>query len=151
MKSAEWSDNGYPADVVERAAALRWRLDRVDEQHRDAVATADSPGAVLGPGDSVEVKACRPWIENGDEFGTAGRFHINRSSHDALLEDDGVYAFGTYTLVDSHVVISRLRLSPAAMVDGWLSERNAGAVVKLPWTVLFSRLPAPGDREGWSR
>jgi len=142
--------NGHAADVVEQAAALRWALNRVDEDWRDAVATDDSPQTILTSEQSVEVKACQRWIENGDEYGTHGRWHIHRGSHEELLDDSGQYALGVYDRVavggQDRILLLHLRCIPAAIVDDWLPD-SGNVAAKIPWLRAFEnvRLPTGGS------
>lgn len=133
--------HGYEADAVETAAAVRWALEREDAFTHDAVATAASP---LPAGTLVECKACRVWIENGDAYGTTGRWHVVRSTHEDLLAAGGHYALAVYRAVavdgDERVCIERLELVDAREVDRLLPDLDSRAL-KLPWTAVFDTRP----------
>jgi len=108
--------NEYVKKWSEVATALRYRL-RIEERDAyDAKASAASPEP-LEPGDEVEVKACKQWVENGDEYGTSGRWHITDSSHETLLEHGGYYVLAVYDLVDDVAGGERVRILGMELVS----------------------------------
>jgi hypothetical protein len=133
---AETRVNGREAEICERTAAFRFHLDRTDEDHCDGFATADSP-APLTAGAPVEIKSCRVEIDNGDDWGTTGRWHIHRGSHEELVAAGGYYALIVYRLECNHVVVLRAAVQPAGLVDYQLPETTSRAC-KLPWTEVFA-------------
>jgi hypothetical protein len=126
--------NEYVKQWGERAAAARYRLRPKEQYAYDGVAASDSPDP-LEPGDWVEVKTCKRWVENGDEYGTAGRWYITESSHEKLLNAGGYYALIVYDIVEDggeRMLIHAMRLVPAADLDAYLLDSP-----RLPYPEIF--------------
>lgn len=117
--------NEYVKKWGERAAAARFHLRPKEQYAYDGVARSTSPDP-LEPGDWVEVKTCKRWVENGDDWGTAGRWYITQSSHEKLLDANGYYALIVYDLVEhaggDRMLIHGMRLISASDLDDYLGE-----------------------------
>lgn len=134
--------NEYVKDWSERAASVRFSLEREERHAYDAVATQASP-APLTEGDVVEMKACKTWIENGDDYGTTGRWHLTKSSHDKLDRLDGYYCLIVYSLIEiegKRVLIERIGIFTVNEITRILMENdrvNGDNAMKLPHTDVF--------------
>lgn len=143
--------NEYVKKWSEIAAALRYSL-RIEERDAyDAKASAGSPEP-LEPGDFVEVKACKKWVENGDEYGTSGRWHITDSSHEELLSYGGYYCLIVYDIVEAptssgeRVLIEAIDLVPASEVDEELFRASGYSSHRLGYKAFFpERHPSTDD------
>lgn len=129
----------FSSVVCERAAALRYKLDRVNKVMCDAFATDATPG--IPEGTPIEVKSCHYWHENGDEYGAVGRIAINSySSHRELLDQDGWYAVVVYDWTENAdgdaVIILAIDLVPAEEVNRFLTPNN-GTHQKVRWDLLI--------------
>jgi len=141
--------NEYVKKWSEVGAALRYRL-RIEERDAyDAKASTASPEP-LEPGDEVEVKACKQWVENGDEYGTSGRWHITDSSHEELLSHGGYYVLAVYDLVDDvaggeRVRILGMELVSAERVDEELFRGGSYDSNRLGYKWLFPEVHPSSD------
>lgn len=135
--------NALASAVGERAAALRYALERVDEQRCDGYATTDSP---LEAGTPVEVKSVRV----SHAGGRTGRLGVHPGSHAALEDAGGYYAVVLYGEVDvdgRRIVALAMDLVDAATVGRQL-PRNPSGYAKVRWDVLLD--PAAVDVARWS-
>lgn len=137
--------NALPSTVAERAAALRYRLDRVDEDRCDGYATDDSPEG-LEAGTPVEVKSVR-LTHNG---GRTGRVGVHPGSHAKLAEADGVYVVALYAELEhegrDRIVLLALEIVDADAIGARLSPTASG-YQKVRWDLLID---AEVDRSRWS-
>lgn len=136
--------NALPSVVAERYAALRYRLDRVNEVACDAYATAQTPG--LGAGTPVECKAVR--VAHADQ---EGRFAVHPESHETLCEADGVYAVVVYAAVEvggeDRIVVLESEIVDATEVGRWI--RCSGEhYQRVRWSLVVD---ADVDEARWSR
>lgn len=126
--------NARPSVVIERAAALRWSLERVDRNKCDAFTTAATPA--FDPDVPIECKAVRV-THNGSE---TGRIGIHPESHRALRADRGWYAIGLYVEVDVDgdraILLVDLELVPAEEVGRWIRS-NASEYQKVRWDLVL--------------
>lgn len=132
--------NEYAKEWSERAARIRWGLEPDEQLHCDTRATARSP---MPEGTPVEVKSCRVWIENGDQYGTEGRFHLKmtKRTHQRLLDESGYYGFVVYKLIEGpdgndRLLIVRMALHTARLID-WITPEGRD-VYKLPHSRVFN-------------
>jgi hypothetical protein len=97
----------------------------------------EEPDARGTDGTPIEVKACRERIENGDEYGAAGRWFLRKRAHDALLAQDGCYLLVVYDGEADPLEVLRESFLPATYVDhlvtSWtpVDRRGEEAVAKL--------------------
>lgn len=131
--------NPEVVEATERAAALRWSLERQPESPvADAVATRESP---VPAGRLVEVKAARVWVGNGS--GRArGRFALSRSTHRDLAGRGGYYALLAYRLVPDGDGDPSLLLAGADLVPATAATHAVEAVASSPARVRWDRLLA---------
>lgn len=135
--------NALPSLVGERAAAIRYDLDRVDENVCDGYATDESP---LEAGTPVEIKSVR--VDHGGQ--RTGRVGIHTGSHEELLELEGVYAIVLYAEIDvdgDRVVVLESELVGADDVDEWVSAGSC-QYQKVRWDLLLD--DSDVDRARWS-
>lgn len=135
--------NALPSIVAERAAALRFALDRVDENVCDGYATAASPG--LDAGTPVEVKSVRVRHHDG-----TGRIGVHPRTHAALADAGGVYVVVVYGQVQdgaaTRIVGLALSIVEPETVGRFLVGDSDG-YQKVRWDLLVD---ADVDRERWS-
>lgn len=124
--------NSYVKKWTERAAATRHKLQRKEAVAYDAVGTDQSPDPIH-EGDRVEVKACKHWIQNGDDYGTRGRWNINRKSHERLNETGGWYCLIKYRQVGDSLLIEEIEIVDPEMVP----LPSTGDIVKVPHNAVF--------------
>jgi hypothetical protein len=135
--------NPAVVEATERAAALRWSLDRQPESAvADAVATRGTPG--VREGRPVEVKAARCWVSNGDHR-TRGRFALSRSTHRNLASQGGYYAALAYRLVGDGDGEPALLLVGADLVPATAATAAINAVESVPARVRWDRLVSLPD------
>lgn len=136
--------NALPSLVAERAAAVRWRLERVHETVCDGYTTEATPG--LDAGTPVETKAVRLTQNGGSRTGRVG---IHYGTHKRLLEAGGWYAVVLYVeiVVDDGVKILVLAMDrmPAAVIDRYVTE-DGGEYQKVRWDLLFDADAIDVDR-----
>ena len=122
--------NALPSTVGERAAALRLRLDRVDEKKCDGYATTESS---LSTGTPVEVKSVRVTHHDG-----LGRLAVHPESHAALAAADGVYAVVVYAEAEAdgrRIVVLDLAVVDAEEVGRWIRSESS-SYQKVRWDRL---------------
>lgn len=135
--------NALPSVVGERYCALRYSLDRVNENVCDGYATDATPDV---PADTpVECKAVR--LFHADQ---EGRFAVQLDSHDELLERGGVYAIAVYTPVEhageERILVLESALVDPAEVDRWITH-GAADYQRVRWSLV---LDAEIDVARWS-
>lgn len=134
--------NARASIVAERAAALRWRLDRVDENVCDGYTTEATPGYEAGV--PIEVKAVRIRHHDG-----TGRLGVHVDSHEKLEEAGGSYAVVLYAEVDHgedrRIVALAMDTFPAGEVGRFVKRDGAGEYQKVRWDLLFD----PEAVDGW--
>lgn len=135
--------NALPATVGERAAALRFGLERTDRNHCDGYTTEETPG--YEPGVPVETKSVRVHHQN-----RTGRIGVHPDTHATLVEEGGDYAVVLYgeAVVDGErrIVVLALELVDAEEVGRHLRP-GASGYQKVRWDAL---LDVDVDRERWS-
>lgn len=136
--------NALASTVGERAAALRFRLERVDRDHCDAFTTAETPG--IEPDVPVEIKSVR--VEHHD--GT-GRIGVHPRTHDQLVDAGGIYAVVLYGEVSvggvDRIVVLAVQFVEAAEVGRYLPPAATG-YQKVRWDLLLDGVDV--DRARWS-
>lgn len=135
--------NALPSTVGERAAALRYRLDRVDRNHCDAYTTAETPG--FEPGTAIEVKSVR--VEHHD--GT-GRLGVHPDTHARLVDEGGSYVVVLYGEIDvggsTRIVVLAVDVVEAETI-GRFVPASASGYAKVRWDHV---LDVEVDRARWS-
>lgn len=131
--------------VGERYSALRWRLDRVDEDLCDGYATEATPGVEAGT--PIETKAVK--VQHTTQ---EGRFSVRVSTHESLEEAGGLYSIDVYALVEvpgkddpAIVVLANELVEPAEV--GQYVKRDGGAEQLVRWSLV---LEADVDDARWS-
>lgn len=131
--------------VGERYSALRWRLDRVDEDLCDGYATEATPG--IEAGTPVETKAVR--VQHTTQ---EGRFSVRVSTHESLEEVGGLYSIVVYAPVEvdgkddpALVVLANELVEPTEV--GQYVKRDGGAEQLVRWSLV---LEADVDDARWS-
>lgn len=135
--------NALPSIVGERCAALRYRLDRVNENHCDAYTTDDTPG--YPPDVPIEVKSVRV-----DHHDMTGRIGVHPRTHWKLSQHGGDYCIVLYGEADvggRRIVVIDTCLVPGETVGRYLSGDSDG-YQKVRWDNL---LTTDVDRDRWSR
>jgi len=134
--------NALASTVGERAAAVRYGLDRDDRDHCDGWTTEATPG--YAPGVPIEVKTVR--VEHHD--GT-GRLGIHPGSHKKLVAAGGDYAVVLYGEVDHEgdrrIVVLATEIVAATDVGRYLRP-GASGYQKVRWDLL---LDVKVDRSRW--
>lgn len=136
--------NALPSTVGERAAALRYRLDRVDRNHCDGLTTPETPGFAAGV--PVEVKSVR--VEHHD--GT-GRLAVHPESHARLVDEGGVYVVVLYAEVEQRgrrIVVLACEIVAPETVGRFIPADPSG-YAKVRWDLLLDDVDV--DRSRWSR
>lgn len=137
--------NALPSIVGERAAALRFRLERVDLDHCDGFTTTETPGYAAGV--PIEVKSVRV-----DHHDGTGRVGIHPETHDRLVDEGGDYAIVVYgeREVDGarRIVVLDLDLVDVEIVDRYIPT-SADGYQKVRWDLLLDDVDV--DRARWSR
>lgn len=127
--------NALPSVVVERGAALRWSLERVDLDKCDAFTTASTPA--FDPDVPIECKAVRVTHNGGAEIGRLG---VHPGSHRALRDDRGWYAIALYREVDVDgdraILVLEFDLVPAEEVGRWIRS-DASDYQKVRWDLVL--------------
>lgn len=123
-----------PSVVAERAAALRYRLDRVDEDLCDAYTTPETPG--FEPGVPFEVKSVRVLHHDG-----IGRLGVRTSTHAELLEAEGWYVIAVYDELKhagaDRILALAIEAVPAYEVDRWITE-GCSPYQKVRWNLVLN-------------
>lgn len=135
--------NSLASTIGERAAALRYRLERTDRNHCDAYATGETPG--FDAGHPLEVKSVR--VEHHDGIGRLG---VHPATHDQLVDAGGDYVVVLYGEVDvagtTRIVVLAIDVVAAETVGRYLRP-DATGYQKVRWDLL---LEADVDRARWS-
>jgi len=100
----------------------------------------------IEPGQPVEIKSARAEISNGSRS-RCGRFYLTRNQHERLVENNGVYLFGTYTGSPETELVGLLA-TLAVIVEEELRESwyNAGDGREDYYQISVDWLPIPDYR-----
>lgn len=113
---------------------------RVDYTSEPGLPVVGIPAVEAGT--PSELKTCQEWINDqgarGNQNRRRGRWHVNRSTHEALLASDGVY---TLCVMDGDRVLAG-QIVPAEMLGEVASWTNGGKKyasqrAAIPWAKLI--------------
>lgn len=121
--------NEYVKKWSEKAAALRYRLQREDELHCDGYTTEETPAFEAGI--PFEIKATKRSVSNGSDAGQRpGRWHLTLSSHERLLDASGYYVLIVYRTLElddggERMLIEEINLVSAEEIDPLIPDTGA--------------------------
>jgi hypothetical protein len=163
VQSAKAAGSRIEADVIDRFDALRYVPESEATWHEAETVALLPPESsnrlrfggivVVELGTSTEVKGSQVETSNGNGS-TAGRWYVKKSTHQSLLNANGVYLLVVYT-PNWHDHLARI-VVPASILDEHLrgrwyevaGDRSEEVVAQLAWPHVLDREVVVDGGEG---